>query len=440
MKDASKCLDNMLTEKWTKLAKHPKQAALWRCPTRFAAVVAGRGSGKTELARRRIVRYLSYRPPNSSHNPIYFYALPTRDQAKRVAWQHIKELVPKEWVAKDGISETELSIYTIFKTKLYVVGMDKPERIEGEQWDGCVIDESCDHKPKTFDLSVLPALSHREGWCWRIGVPKRFGPGAQEFKAFYDSAKSDKDITAYTWKSSEILTPSQLRFARERLDDRDFKEQYEASWESTTGQIYFSFSDLNIRRDIKYNPYEPLIIGSDFNVDPMRWVYAHRYGNSLHVFDELDLRNSNTQEALNETYHRYGDSKGGFQFFGDASSRARKSAAAFSDYAQIYNDTRFENAQCFYPESNPPLVDRFASTNAMLKNAADEVRCYISENCRHLIDDLVNRSYRPGTRSPNDFGDRGHASDALGYIIHKLWPPQVSQIYNPGRIHIGSVN
>jgi len=428
----------MLTDKWTTLRYHPVQNELWNCKTRFAAVVAGRGSGKTELARRRIVRFLSYKPKHYTHNPIYFYALPTRDQAKRVAWEHIKALVPKEWIRKDGISETELSIATIFDTKLYVVGMDKPQRIEGEQWDGCVIDESSDQKPKTFDISVLPALSHREAWCWRIGVPKRFGPGAQEFKKFYDSAQTDPDVTAFTWQSESILTTEQLRFAKQNLDERDYAEQYGASWESISGMIFHSMSDKNIKGNIKYNPDEPIIVGSDFNVDPMRWVICHKYGNSLHVFDELDLRNSNTQAALNELNHRYENHTAGWHFFGDASSRARKTAAAFSDYAQILNDSRFENRDIHYPDSNPSIIDRFAATNALLKNALGEVRCYISENCQHLIDDLVNRSYKPGTRSADDHGDRGHSSDALGYIIHTLWPPVVQEVLQVSKVHIGN--
>ncbi len=426
----------MLTKAWVKLRYHPVQAKLWRCPTRFAAVVAGRGSGKTQLSRYRIVRYLAVKKPWP--NPIYFYALPTRDQAKRVAWAHIKALVPKQWIAKNGISETELSITTVYGSKLYIVGMDKPQRIEGEQWDGCVIDESSDQKPKTFDLSVLPALSHRKAWCWRIGVPKRFGPGASEFKEFYEAGAADPDISSFTWKSSDILTPDELRFAKERNDPRDYAEQYEASWESMSGQIFYCMSEDNVKRNIHYNRELPIIVGSDFNVDPMRWVFAHRYGNSLHVFDELHLRNSNTQESLDETYRRYSNHTSGWEFYGDASSRSRRSSAAFSDYAQILNDDRFIDKQVFYPDANPSIVDRFSSCNALLRNANGEIRCFIAEKCQHLIKDLVNRAYLTGTRFPDDHGDSGHSSDALGYIIHWLWPPQVNlNNQGQGKIYIG---
>jgi hypothetical protein len=156
---------------WFQLRYHAQQAAMWRTKKRFVAAACGRGSGKTELARRRIVRFLPIKKPWA--DPMYFYALPTFAQARRVAWKKIKALIPREWCTK--INESEMLIETVFGSSLYVVGMDKPQRIEGDQWDGGVVDESCDQKPKAFDLSIRPALTHRNGWCWRIGVPKRHG-------------------------------------------------------------------------------------------------------------------------------------------------------------------------------------------------------------------------------------------------------------------------
>ena len=154
----------MLTPAWTQLRYHEQQAQLWRDPARFIAVRAGRGSGKTELARRRIVRMLPIEKPWS--DPIYFYALPTFAQARRVAWRPIKKLIPPEWI-KGNPSESELRIDTVFGATLYVIGMDKPQRYEGVQWDGGIIDESSDQRPDAFKLSFLPALAHRNGWCWR---------------------------------------------------------------------------------------------------------------------------------------------------------------------------------------------------------------------------------------------------------------------------------
>jgi hypothetical protein len=410
----------MLTLAWTQLRYHRAQSELWRCPARFVAVAAGRGSGKTELARRRIARFLAIRKPWP--DPMYFYALPTVNQAKRVAWKPLLKLIPAEWISK--INHSDMVIETVYGSSLYVLGMDKPERAEGVQWDGGIIDESCDQKPSVFDLNLLPALSWRNGWCWRIGVPKRYGIGAENFKAFFERGlKYSSDVQSFTWMSEEILTPDQLAWAREHLDARDFNEQYRATWERAGGTIFYAFLQADhVTDEVTYEPQMPLVIGSDFNVDPMCWVIGHIKGQELHVWDELFVRNTNTAETLNILYTKYGTHRGGFEFYGDASSRARKTSAAQSDYVQIRSDLRFTGARVFYPQSNPAVVDRFAACNAMFCSASGVRRLFIHPRCVHLIRDLKAREWKQGSREPDDYGDVGHMTDALGYVVHRRFP------------------
>jgi hypothetical protein len=409
-----------LTKAWTPLRYHPVQARLWRTRARFVGVAAGRGSGKTELARRRVVRYLCVRKPWP--DPLYFYALPTRDQAKRVAWNALKDLVPKHWIS--GISETELTVTTVFGSKLFLLGLDKPERAEGVQWDGGVIDESSDQRPGVFDRNLLPALSHRDPWCWRIGVPKRSGPGAIEFREFCEDAAEE----FYTWPSADILTADQIAYARKTLDAKDYSEQFEANWEDAGGRIFYAFSAANISDRACYRPDLPLTVGCDFNVDPMCWELGHKFPDHLETFDTLFIRDCNTPAALDELHRRYGQHMAGWQFFLDASAKARKTSASASDLLHIRNDERFKDRRVYATAANPPVADRFASCNALFKNAAGEVRYYVHPRCKPLIKDLESRQYSQGTRLPDDYGDLGHMSDALGYRVHSLFPLRPIQL------------
>jgi len=413
----------MIASAWTLLRYHEQQNALWRTKKRFVGVAAGRGSGKTELARRRIVRYLAVKKPWP--DPMYFYALPTAPQAKRVAWRAIKALVPKEWLAKEP-HETNMIIETKFGSSLYVVGMDKPQRIEGDQWDGGVIDESCDQKEGHFELSIQPALTHRNGWCWRIGVPKRTGVGARGFKRFCKQ-NPDEEFESFTWPSSDILTPDQLRYAQEHLDARDYAEQYGASWETIGGACFHAFDEVLNVQSVAYDPARPLTVGSDFNVNPMAWVVSQRYPNELRVLDEIWIRNTNTQKTLDVLHAKYKTHAAGWEFFGDATGAARKTSASDSDYIQIKNDGRFTGKRVFYPQSNPRVADRFASCNMLFCNAAGVRRCIIDPRCKHLIQDLQDRAYKEGSNEPNDYTDIGHSTDALGYIIHKVFPVRLSK-------------
>lgn len=407
----------MLNEYWFPLRPHAEQSALWRSSARFRAVIAGRGSGKTELARRFIVRNLPIRKKHP--DPKYFYALPTFMQAKRVAWQRIKNLVPKHWLASPP-SESELVIRTIFGSELYVVGMDKPQRIEGTQWDGGILDESSDQKPKIFDLTVRPALVERTGWCWRIGVPKRHGIGAADFYAFADR----DDVEFFTWTSESILTPEEIADAQHTLSKDDYDEQFLAQRIKQRGLCFHAYDDMLNVRETVYDSTRPLIVGSDFNVDPMSWVIAqdNKQHNELYVHDELFIRNTNTQATLDALHSRFASHQGGWIFHGDATGAARKTSASKSDYLLIKGDERFKPKQVLYPRSNPYVVDRIASCNALMCNALNERRLFVHPRCKHLREDLVNRSWKPGLNEPADSGDIGHITDALGYIIYMRFP------------------
>jgi hypothetical protein len=408
---------------WSQLNHHDIQHKLWRTKKRFALVAAGRGSGKTELARRRIVRYLPIKKPWS--NPMYFYALPTYGQAKRVAWEEIKKLVPKHWILgepKDG----EMVIKTIFGSSLYVVGLDKPQRIEGNQWDGGIIDEFSDQRPGVFDKSVRPALSHKTGWCWMIGVPKRFGIGAVEFKdKFYkymDEA-ADPDFQSFTWSSEDILSASELESARRNLSSEDYDEQFRASWVSIRGAVYHAFDEVfNVVSEATYKADVPIVVGQDFNVDPMSWVLCHVAANGLVAFDELRINNTNTQASLDILHQKYGHHKAGWIFIGDASGRARKTSATSTDYVIIKNDPRFPNKTMSYTKANPAVEDRNASVNALLCNANKDRRLFVNPRCKWLIRDLTSLSYKPNTREIQLGPGLGHMSDALGYIVYRLFP------------------
>lgn len=418
---------------WAQLRPVKQQSEAYRWTGRFACLLAGRGSGKSEISKRKIVRSL---PLVGGGN--YAYALPTYNQAKKVAWQDFKRLVPREWVKKE--SESDLYIETVYGSTLFLLGMDKAHRAEGIQYKGVVVDESSDQKPGTISKTFMPALTTHNGWLWAIGVPKSYGVGAKEYRQYCEwGFKGEKGWKTFHWKSSDVMSQEALQATADALDAAAFAELMDAVWGETGGGVFHAFTESANIRDVTYNPNLPIVIGSDFNVDPMSWVLGHKMGNQFWVFDELYLRNTNTQATLDYVWDKYKDHQQGWCFIGDATSAARKTAASASDYVQIITDTRFDeyrDKEVLYPRSNPARADRFASTNALLKSKSGNIRLLINPRCTHLIADLRARSYKPGTREPDDSGDIGHITDALGYVIHRLWP--ITAMPQPTNIQIYS--
>ena len=433
---------------WEKFRPHLGQSRLWRSTARVKVVPAGRGSGKTALAKRYIARLLSNARPWS--DPKFFYALPTYKQAKRVAWFDLIKSIPKEWIqGKPNVSD--MVIETIFGSRLYVVGLDSPERVEGVQWDGGVIDECCDQDLESFLYTgLMPALVHRNAWLWLIGVPKRSGVGSHEFKSLYDKGLrgeclegTNNRIESFTWRSDTVLNEEQLAFFKHHIDERDYDEQFNANWQTLGGAIFYAFDeDVHVKDSISYNPDLPICVCSDFNVNPMSWCLAQIHNGVVHFFDELFIRNTNTPETLDVLYSKYGDHKAGFKFYGDSTARSRRSSAVFTDYAYISDDKRFDSPvkkRIYYLAKNPDTADRFAACNSIFKNAAGEVRCYIHSSCKRLIKDLRSRAYKPGTREANDIkdSDLGHMSDAFGYFIFRKFPVKLNLNVGKAKVSVG---
>jgi len=134
------------------------------------------------------------------------------------------------------------------------------------------------------------------------------------------------------------------------------------------------------------------------------------------------LMNTNTPASLDRLALKYAEHKTGWQFCGDASSRARKTSATKSDYRHIINDKRFTNKKTVIPKANPLILDRLASCNAHFKNAEGRVKYKVDPSCEKTINDLKVRAFQEGTTKLDDSAMIGHISDALGYVIHSLFP------------------
>jgi hypothetical protein len=417
----------LLPKAWTTFRWTVEQMRMLSSTARFIAMPCGRGSGKTAISFRRLVIALAIK--KEWDDPRYFYTAPTNPQAMRIAWDAFGELIPKSWIR--SVRRTDQYYETIFGSRLYILGMDIPARIEGLQWDGGVEDEASDQKPGSFNRSIRPALTHRNGWAYRIGVPKRHGMGSNDYREWCEAALRGEveDRETHSWESEIVLPKEEIEAARRTLDMKDFNEQFKAKWENAGGGIFWAWDRAFNAKNVVYRTDCPIAVSCDFNRDPMCWVIGHRFDNELHIFDELFVRDTTTNACMDEIWSRYSEHKAGFEFFGDASGGHRDTRSNTTDWAIISNDKRFKRAgrNVYVSRASPSLKSRFASTNALFLNAAGQRRCFVNPKCVHLISDIENRVYKPGTSEPLDpkGSDMGHMTDALGYIIWRQWPVRI---------------
>lgn len=417
----------MLTPRWYRLREHDGQDALWHTKARFVVLPCGRRSGKTEIAKRKLVLE-ALNPDTGYDDPNYFAAAPTRDQAKRIFWRDLKALLPKELAVK--ISESELLIELVNGASVYVVGMDKPERIEGLSWNGGVLDEYANMKPSVWQENVRPALSDRKGWCWLIGVPE----GRNHYYDAWEYACSGKDPewAGFTWKSSEILPESEIESARAVLDPLTFQQEYEASFVTFEGRCYYPFLRETHCAPLAhlYRPDAPLAFCFDFNVDPgvacvCQETLLPSGAEGTAVIGEVWIpRNSNTPAVCRRLIQDWGSHRGKIVCYGDASGGARGSAKVMgSDWdlikAEFRNAPFADRVSYKVPRANPPERSRVNAVNSRLMSGAGVIRLMVDpEKAPHVVKDLEGVILLKGGSGEIDkraTPELSHISDALGY-------------------------
>jgi hypothetical protein len=231
-------------------------------------------------------------------------------------------------------------------------------------------------------------------------------------------------ITARDAVAAGIITQDEIDDARASLPPNVYQELYEAEPGDLTGIVYYAFGIDNYAPDL-VDDGSPLMIGMDFNVDPMTAVVGRRVVDELHVFDEIKLHNSNTEQMAGEIRSRWPDRK--ITVYPDPSGNSRKTSAPAgqTDFAILRDFGMTVQAA----KTAPPVVDRINDVNALCRNAKGRRRFYVNASaCPHLTEAMEGLTYKKDTSIPNE-SSRGsdgaqliHVTDALGYLVHAEFP------------------
>jgi hypothetical protein len=353
-------------------------------------------------------------------------------------------------------SESELSITFINGSKLTVMGLDRPERIEGSPVDGLVLDEYANMKPEAWESNIRPALADRNGWCWLVGVPE----GRNHYYQKYLNALVDDtgEWAVYTWKSADILSPLEIAAAKKDMDERTFRQEYEASFEAFNGVAYYKFDQEEHCAPLTYDPEDTIGFCFDFNVAPgvACIVQEQRLPNlewGTGVIGEVWIpENSKTNYVCHKLIEEWGDHKGEVHLYGDATGGSRGTAkVAGSDWDIIREELRpvFGDRLKFkVKRSNPPERTRVNSVNSRLKTVDGTVRMMIDKRfSQHVVKDLEGvMTLEGGSGEIDKKGSKelSHISDALGYYVTYEFPItekiKSENIILPGMENFSSVN
>lgn len=412
---------------------------------RFIVVSAGRRSRKTLIAQRKLY-YTA--PTKLNANKRYFAGAPTRKQAKNIFWKGLKRDFYFHQSRKP--SETELIIFLQNGTEVHVVGLETAERIEGQPWDGAIITEFPNVKADVWGEHLQPMFSDTKGWAILDGVPE--GRNHYYKHALYASGgvipetipkvgaigfnPEDPLWGFYTWHSADVIDESEILQAKRVLDPRTFAQEYEGSFESYEGQLYYCFHKKNVDEDLtKRNFNEPINLTCDFNKSPMVWTvsqnFEHKGYRAKKILNEISIPFNAKTPAMVELFKKYYGSQSNktIKLRGDASGNFEDWKDFSTDYVTIRDKLRASGWRVIMqiPDANPSVNNRTNIVNALLKSDEGKIRLFISPKCLYLIDDLEqNETDNKGSKDKTDT-QRTHASDCIDYDV---WIDYAREFYS----------
>lgn len=414
-------------ERWYALKDHPIQHDLVNDDVRFKVVPAGRRSGKTERAKRFMARE-ALRTPNAS----YFLAAPTRPQVKKIYWEDMKKLCFTSVLPRNAVSETELTITLPNGTTITLVGLDQPQRIEGTFWTGGIIDEIADVKENAWAENISPALDtfnpvnpSYKAWCWLIGVPD----GLNHYYEMAEYAKNsgDPEWKLYTWHSADILPEDVIAAAKRRMSLRQYRQEYEASFETASGKIYEDYGvDNHVSSAI--GPHEQLLWMHDFNYTPMSSAVGVRRdkGKSLYLLDEIILTSAVARQTALEFCEKYKNhANRTILLYGDPAGRAGEKHGHASDYVEIEKVLRDNGwkVQRQVKAAAPAIRDRQNAVRAKVRNAANEVSLFVDpQRAPYCHKGLATVQTKKGSTFLEEDSEYQHITTAIGYCVDYIWP------------------
>lgn len=397
--------------------KHETQNRAIREQSRFNFWLAGRRGGKTTGIRRDMTRSLRVMPNSSG----LLYLGPSNQMAKELMWNELEEnLYKKGWRFRSRISDQRFEFSR--GRFIQILGAEKIRRVRGQKYFKVYPDEVAFYTVSLKEVwrALRPTLSDFQGGAIFSTTPNGKGTEAYDF---YLDILNKPNWKFFHWKTLDnpYISRDEIESARRELDEKSFKQEYEAGWEAFEGLAYYCFEEnLHIKQCSEFDFSVPIGMTLDFNVNPTSLLLAQKIQNHVFFRKEYSLKNSSTEKTIInfcEDFKTHKD-KIHLMVHGDATGSSRKSATGRSDYYYLEEVLKHYgfSYQMKVPAVNPPIIDRVASANAWLKNVKGESRITIDPSCTDLIRDLSSQPLEG--RFPSDKGNLGHKADAFGYYIY----------------------
>ena len=399
-----------------------------RSKSKFPALVAGYGSGKTYAFCLKALLELGRNPTKT-----ILLAEPTYGMIKDVLQPTLEEVLDQlnfNYSYKAGEIKYKIS----WKNGYGYIILRSAEN--WRRWAGlnlaCFgIDEASllkDDGAWKMGISRLRDGTHLTGFT--TTTPEGFN---WHYEYWKEQPKDGYQLVNGKSTDNKFLPQEFIDTLKENYDERLLRAYLNGEYVNMQfGQAYYNFSrSVNVKKT-NYDNSKEIILCLDFNVQPMCGVLLQKYDKEpkIRIFDEISINHTSSGELMTERVARrvkekYPKSRfapadvfkknplTNYICYPDPAGNQRRTTASFTDHDLL----RREGFMVKVKKQAPRVIDRLNSMNNSFKSMVIDPRCKV------LIKDLEQVCLKENTRElDKSNANLTHSSDALGYFVDYEYP------------------
>lgn len=398
-----------------------------RSKTRFTALIGGVRSGKTYAGAVKGIERALFLPTIGSA------VAPTAAMARDVLVPQYAELLG-ERVEKWLSSNMEMTLRN--GSKILFRSADNPDRLMGLTLDWFHLDEAAQLPKRVWEILVNRTIS--TGGHGFLTTTPRGRNWVFDLVRDWENDPDAEIIIAKTADNPQISSADIAR-ARRQLDPKFFRQQYEASFETSGLAVYEDFAPEShvirprweIRRDW------PIYIGLDLgwtHPSAILWAQLSPDGRWV-VFDELvksHLRLDKVASAIlgepvdigGETFRAKIPYSQVEKVICGLEGRQSRQEAGGESAVRILSGAGITRIGVY----SGSIADGIHAVRSKLRSADGVINLEIVADCRRLIDDIQGYNYPSDADGsavgelPEKDGIHDHTMDALRYMIDFVTP------------------
>lgn len=388
----------------------------------FVALIAGIRGGKTVGGAEQAKKDAW----NAKGKGVFGIIAPTYNMLDRTTWAEFREAA-----GSLILWENESKKIICLKNGRQVHGFsaENPDRIRNATFVGFWGDEAREWKDFVKVWKVLLGRVLSTGGKGFITTSPNSYDGIHEI--FIATKKPGYGVIQFPTSANTYLNRDAIDTLASDYDKKTAEQELGGKFVIFEGAVYYTFNRKENAGQLalevaQYDPNLPIGLCCDFNVDPMAWpmtqMRIRKDGlKQVVCFDEIFLRNSNTEEACREFKARLPKHRAGIVLYGDATGTARHTDSNVTNWKIIQNELGHYGVTMRVPSKNPAERDRINSLNSLICNSKNDRRLLVNPRCKHLIGDLEQVSFKEGSTQIDKTKNLllTHPSDALGYLADK---------------------